>query len=171
MRRDRRKSLQDHVNTIERLALIVYSRTAREEKRELIYEAFFSTVNDSNLQKHYLATKITTIEKALAMGQSYYQVDNSHSADFTANQVEEATGEEATIAAVADPAPPFSQITMLLDMVKGLQLEVVRVQQQQESKRRADVRTNPTRPNQPTCWGVAPWVMFSGNVPKRGNYL
>jgi len=62
MRRDRRTSLQDHANAIERLALIAFSLTILEEWRELVYEAFFSTVNDSALQKHYLAAKITTIE-------------------------------------------------------------------------------------------------------------
>jgi len=45
VRRDQRTPLQDHANAIERLALIAYSRTTPEERRELVYEAFFSTVN------------------------------------------------------------------------------------------------------------------------------
>jgi len=164
MKRDRRTSLQDHANAIERLALIAYSRTALDERRELVYEAFFSTVNDSALQKHYLAAKISTIEEALAMGRSYYQVDNPHRADFSASQVEEAAREEeATVATVADPAPSSSQITMLVDMVKGLQLEVARLQQQQGGRRTTEIRTNPTRSNQPTCWGCG----ASGHVQRR----
>jgi len=121
MRRDKRTLLQDHANAIEILALIAYSRIALE----LVYEAFFSTVNDSGLQKYYLAAKISTIEEALEMGRSYHQVDNLYRADFTASRVEEATEEEA---AAVEPAPLFSKITMLLDIVKGLQLEVVRLQ-------------------------------------------
>jgi len=35
MRRDRRTSLQDHANAIERLALIAYNQTAPEERRKL----------------------------------------------------------------------------------------------------------------------------------------
>jgi len=133
--------------------------------------SFFSTVNKSGLQKHYLAAKISMIEEALEIGQSYYQVDNPHRADFTASRVKEAIEEETRVGAVAEPAPPSSQITMLLDMVKSLQMEVVRLQQQQGSKRIANVRTNPTRLNQSTCWGVAPWVTSSSNVPKRGRLL
>jgi len=85
MRRDRKTSLQDHANAIERLALIAYNQTAPEERRELVYEAFFSTINNSGLQKHYLAAKISRIEGAPEMGRSYYQVDNPHRADFTAS--------------------------------------------------------------------------------------
>jgi len=51
MRGDRRTSLQDHANAVERLALIAFSQTAPEERRELVYEAIFSTVNDNALQK------------------------------------------------------------------------------------------------------------------------
>jgi len=101
------------------------------------------------------------------MGRSYYQVDNPHRADFTAGRVEEAT-EEATVAAVAEPAPPSSQITMLLDMVKGLQMEVMRLQQQQEGRRTADVRTNLTRPNQPTCWGCGALGHVQRQCPQKG---
>jgi len=168
MRRDQRTPLQDHAIAIEGLALIAYSRTAPEERRELVYEAFFSTVNDNALQKHYLAAKITTIEEALEMGRSYYQVDNPHRADLTARQVEEATKEEATVAAVADPASPSPQITMLLDMVKGLQLEVVRLQQQQGGSQRADIRTRPNRPNQLTCWGCGAIGHIQRQCPRKG---
>jgi len=168
MRRDRRTSLQDHANAIERLALIVFSRTALEERRELIYEAFFSTFNDSGLQKHYLAAKITTIEEALEMGRSYYQVDNHHRADFTASQVKEAAKDDTTVAAVADPAPTSPQITMLLDMVKGLQLEVVRLQQQQTGSQRADIRTRPNRLNQLTCWGCGAIGNVQRQCPHKG---
>jgi len=101
------------------------------------------------------------------MGRSYYQVDNPHRADFTANQVEEAA-KGTEVAAVADPAPPSPQITMLLDMVKGLQLEVVRLQQQQAGSRRSDSRTRPNRPNQLTCWGCGAIGHVQRQCPRQG---
>jgi len=59
--------------------------------------------------------------------------------------VEKAAKEETAVAAVADPAPPSPQITILLDMVKGLQLKVLRLQQQQANSKRTDIRTRPNR--------------------------
>jgi len=165
MRTDQRTLLQDHANAIGRLALIAYSQTAPEERRELVYETFFSTVNDSALQTYYLAA---TIEEALEMGRSYYQVDNPHRADFTAIQVEEAAKEETAVAAVADPAPPSPQITMLLDMVKSLQLEVVRLQQQQAGSQRADIRIRPNWPNQLTCWECGALGRVQRQCPHKG---
>lgn len=42
------------------------------EWRELVYEAFFRTVNNGGLQSYYLVTKIFTIEETLKMGWFYY---------------------------------------------------------------------------------------------------
>jgi len=67
--------VQDYANAIKKLALRAFSRTDLEEQRELVYEAFFRTMNNGGLQRYYLAAKISTIEKAMEMGQSYYQVD------------------------------------------------------------------------------------------------
>lgn len=69
--------MQDHPNTIERLAQIAYSRTEEEEWRYRIYEAFFRMVNNAGLQCYYLAAKINTIEGAVEMGKAYNQVDGS----------------------------------------------------------------------------------------------
>jgi len=67
MQRDRRTSLQDHANAIKKLAQIAYSRTDPEERRDLIYEAFFRIVHNGRLQRYYLAAKISTIEEVLEM--------------------------------------------------------------------------------------------------------
>jgi len=74
------------------------------------------------------------------MGRSYYQVDIPHRTDFMANQVEETPKKEAKVAAVVNSAPPSPQFTMLLDMIKSLQLEVVGLQQ--ESRRLPGVRND-----------------------------
>jgi len=62
---------------MEKLAQTAYNRTDPEERRDLICEAFFRTVNNGWLQRYYLAVKISTIEEAMDMGWVYYQVDVS----------------------------------------------------------------------------------------------
>jgi len=66
LRRSRRTTLEEHANTVERLAQAAYSH------------AFFKSVNDSGLQRYWLAVKVRSLEEALEMGKSYYQVEGLH---------------------------------------------------------------------------------------------
>jgi len=55
----------------------------------------------------------------------YYQVECLHGANFTANQVEEKEPEVTQVATATSTMLTSMQFTMLLDMVKGLHLEIL----------------------------------------------
>jgi len=74
-----------------------------------------------------------------------------HGADFTTNQIEEAPKEATQVVAANSTAPTSTQFTMLVDMVKGMQIEMLKMQQQQADRQTHDSRGNPSRPTQPTC--------------------
>jgi len=124
-----------------------------------VYGAFFHTINNPGLQRYYLAAKVTTIEEALALGKAYYQVDGPQGADFTANQVEEQPevikpdppSPQIMAAAKATPSP--DQLTMLMGMVKGLQADMKRMQQEQADRRVPRPRGEPISTSHLTCWG------------------
>ena len=159
IRRDRKTSLQDHANAIEALAQVAHGNDEPEAQRSAVYEAFFHTINNPGLQRYYLAAKVTTIEEALALGKAYYQVDGPQCADFTANQVEEQPevikpappNPQVVAAATATPSP--DQMTMLMDMVKGLQADMKQMQQEQADRRAPRPRGEPIGTSHLTCWG------------------
>jgi len=74
IRKDKKTSLTDHANAIEALAQVAHGNDDPEAQRGAVYEAFFHTVNNPRLQWYYLAAKVTTIKKALALGKAYYQI-------------------------------------------------------------------------------------------------
>jgi len=81
------------------LAQVVHGNDDPEAQRSTPYEAFFHTVNNLELQRYYLAAKVTTTEKALTLGKAYYQIEGPPGGRFPANQVEEQPE-------VAKPNPP-----------------------------------------------------------------
>jgi len=49
LRRDRRTLLEDHANTVQRLAQTAFSQVKGDEKRRLVYNAFFRSINNLGL--------------------------------------------------------------------------------------------------------------------------
>jgi len=70
LRRIWRPPLQDYTKSIERLAQTAFSQAKEDEKRRLVYNAFFRTINNPGLQRYWLAVKVSTIEEALEMGKA-----------------------------------------------------------------------------------------------------
>jgi len=89
MRRDRRTSLEDHANEVERLAQAAFGHTTGNDWKRLIYNAFFRSVNHPDLQRYWLAAKVSSIEEALEMGKAYFQVEEPRRPSYTARQVVE----------------------------------------------------------------------------------
>jgi len=89
------------------------------------------------------------------MDKAYFQVDGPHGVDFNAHQVvvEEETTPPPTlqVAAAATKSPEQTQLTMLMNMVKGLQTTVTELQRDQANRQAPRSRDNPVRPSQLTC--------------------
>jgi len=68
MRRDRRTPLEDHANEVERLAQAAFGQATGNDRKRLVYNAFFWSVNHPNLQRYWLAAKVSSIEEAREMG-------------------------------------------------------------------------------------------------------
>jgi len=131
MRRDRRTVLEDHANEVERLAQVAFGHATGPERQRLVYNAFFKTINHPDLQCHWMAAKVSSLDVAPEMGKAYFQVEELQGPRFTARQViEEETTVPANpqVAAAATESSAPTQLTMLMDMVKGLQATVTELQ-------------------------------------------
>jgi len=159
MRRDRRTPLEDHPNEVERLAQAAFSHATGSDRKRLVYNAFFRSVNHPNLQQYWLAAKVSSIEEALEMGKSYFQVEESRRLSYTARQVDK-EDEETTppptpqVATAATMSPEQTQLIMLMDMVKGLQATVTKLQKDQADRRTPRSRDDPVCSSLLTCWGA-----------------
>jgi len=87
MKRDRRTPLEDHANEVERLVQAAFGHATGRDRRRLVYNAFFRSVNDPDLQRYWLAAKVSSIEEALEMGKAYFQVEGPRGVSYTACQV------------------------------------------------------------------------------------
>jgi len=136
---------------------VTHGNDEPEVQRIAVYEAFFHTINNPGLQRYYLAAKVTTIKAALALGKAYYQVEGPQCTDFTANQVKEQPeviqpappSPQIVAAATATPSP--NQLTMLMDMVKGLQGDMKQMQQEQADRRAPGPGDEPISTSHLTC--------------------
>jgi len=158
MRRDRRTLLEDHTNEVELLAQAAFGHATANDRKRLIYNAFFRSVNHPDLQRYWLAAKVSSIEEALGMGKAYFQVEEPRQPSYTARQVvkeDEETTPPPTpqVAAATTKSPEQMQLTMLMDMVKGLQATVTKLQSDQADRRAPRSQDDPVRPSLLTCWG------------------
>jgi len=156
MRRIRRTPLEDHANAVERLAQAVFSHATGTERKRLVYNAFFKSINDPGLQRYWLAAKVSRLEEALEMGKFYFQVEGLQGASFTAHRVAKGNKEATTlhapqVSAATTKSPEQAQLTVLADMVKGLQATLTELQRKQADKRAFQSRDDPIRPSQLTC--------------------
>jgi len=75
MRRERRTPLEDHANLVECLAQTAFSHAAGTERKRLVYNAFFRSINNPDLQHYWLSAKASSLGEALEMGKAYFQVE------------------------------------------------------------------------------------------------
>jgi len=155
MRRDRRTSLEDHANEVERLAQAAFGHATGDDRKRLVFNAFFRSVNHPDLQRYWLAAKVKSLDEALEMGKAYFQVEEPRRANYAARQVAgdaEEVPPTPQVAAAATPSPEQTQLNMLMSMMKGLQATVTELQRNQTDRRAPRSRDDPVRPPMPTCW-------------------
>jgi len=75
MKRNWRTPLEDHANEVERLGQAAFSHVTGNDRMRLVYNKFFRSVNHLDLQRYWLAAKVSNIEEALEMGKAYFQVE------------------------------------------------------------------------------------------------
>jgi len=157
MRRDRRTPLEDHANEVERLAQAAFGHATGDDRRHLVSNAFFWSVNHPDLQRYWLAAKVSSIEEALEMGKAYFQVEGPRGGvSYTARKVDEETTPPPTlqVAAAATRSPEQTQLTMLMNMVKNLQATVTELQSNQANRRAPRSREDPCPPLSAHLLGV-----------------
>jgi len=157
MRRDRRTTLEDHANKVERLAQAAFSHATGKDRERLIYNAFFWSVNDPDL-RYWLAAKVRGLNEALEMGKAYFQVEGLQRASYHTCQVVQDKNETTPsptpqVSAATTKSPRQTQLTILMYMVKGLQATVTELQNNQAERRAPRLWDDPVRPSQLTCWG------------------
>ena len=168
LRRDRKTPLEDHANEVERLAQAAFGHATGADRRHLVYSAFFRSVNHPDLQRYWLAARVRSLEEALEMGKAYFQVEEPGRPSYAARQVvreDEETTPSPTPQVAATATEP-TQLTMLIDMVKGLQATVTKLQRDQADRRTPRSRDDPVRPSLLTCWGCGMQGHVRRHCPK-----
>lgn len=79
---------------------------------------------------------------------------------------EAATPPAPQVSVTTTKSPEQTQLTVLMDMVKGLQATVTELQRDQADKQTFRSRDDPVRPLQPTCWGCGALGHVRRHFPK-----
>jgi len=132
-----------------------FGHATGDDRKRLVFNAFFRSVNHPDLQRYWLAAKVKSLDEALEMGKAYFQVEEPRRANYAARQVAgdaEEVPPTPQVAAAATPSPEQTQLNMLMSMMKGLQATVTELQRNQTDRRAPRSRDDPVRPPMPTCW-------------------
>jgi len=171
MRRDRRTPLEDHANEVKRLAQAAFSHATGNDRKPLVYNAFFQSVNHPDVQRYWLVAQVSSIEEVLEMGKTYFQVEESRRLSYTARKGVK-DDEETTplptpqVAAAATKSIEQTQLTMLMDMVKDQQATVMKLQSDQVDRQAPRLWNDPVRPSLLTCWGCGMQGHVSRHFPR-----
>ena len=102
LKRDSRKSLHDHANQVEGLSQIAFRELPEEVRTNMKLDAFCSSLGNSALQRHLLATQPETMAEAVQRGNEYLQVSAERPAAGSA-KIRTMEGAKATTAPEQDP--------------------------------------------------------------------
>jgi len=128
----------------------------------MAHEAFFKTLNNAGLQRYLLAVKVDTIEVAVEMGELPTRWKDPKEQTSPPIKLTKMNRGRVFSATTASPAP--SEFTMLLEMVKGLQAEMKRMQQTQAEKWVPRLQDDP-------AGGVDQWDTCGKTAHGDGGYL
>jgi len=88
LRRDPKASLRKHTTVLERLAQVAYGDLPADGRQILALDAFLQAINNMSLKRHLLVAEVETMERALRLGNAYFQADSTCWPGMAVQQVE-----------------------------------------------------------------------------------
>jgi len=73
---------------VERLAQVAYGDLPADDRQSLALDAFLQSIKNLGLKRHLLVAKVETMERALRLGNAYFQADSMRRPGTAAQQVE-----------------------------------------------------------------------------------
>jgi len=86
-RKNSKTTLREHATVVERLAQVAYGDLPVNGRQSLALDAFLQSINNLRLKQHLLVAKIETMERALRLGNAYFEVDSTCRPGTTVQQV------------------------------------------------------------------------------------
>jgi len=87
LRRNLKTNLQEHATVVERLAQVAYGNSPADSRQSLALDAFLQSINNLGLKQHLLVAEVETMERALRLGNAYFQADSTCRPETTVQQV------------------------------------------------------------------------------------
>jgi len=88
LRKNRKTTLREHTTVVERLAQVAYGDLPANGRQSLALDAFPQSINNLSLKQHLLVAEVETMERALRLGNTYFQADSTCRPGATVQQVE-----------------------------------------------------------------------------------
>jgi len=138
LRRNPKTNLREHTTVVERLAQVVYGDLPANSRQSLALDAFLQSINNHKLKQHLLVAEVKTMERALRLGNAYFQADSTCRPGTTIQQVGADNAESmlpaetAVHAATAAVKEPTSLTTSL---VRELLAKIMQLRQKSTVER------------------------------------
>jgi len=87
LRRNPKTNLRQHATVVERLAQVAYGDLPADSRQSLALDAFLQSINNLRLKQHLLVVEVETMERALWLGNAYFQADSACRPGTTIQQV------------------------------------------------------------------------------------
>jgi len=156
LRRNSKTTLREHAAVVERLAQVAYGDLPSNGWQSLALDAFLQSINNMTLKQHLLVAKFETMDRALRLGNAYFQANNTCRPQATVQQVEAdndvspSSAKSAVHVAMAVADEPTSLTTSL---VRELLAEIRHLRQQSAVEQPTRSPTAAVGRRTPVCWG------------------
>jgi len=167
LRRNPKTNLREHATVVERLAQVAYSDLPADGRQSLALDAFLQSINNLGLKQHLLVAEVETMERALRLGNAYFQADSASRPGATVQQVgadDVSTSPAKTAVQVAAAAADESSLTTSLIRELLAEFRQLRQQATAERPKRSSVAVDDRRG--PVCWGCGSGGHFLRSCPR-----
>jgi len=153
LRRNPKTTLREHATVVERLAQVAYGDLPANGRQSLALYAFLQSINHLGMKQHLLVAEVETMERALRLGNAYFQADSTCRPGTTVQEVkadDDVSTSSVRSAVHVATAAADEPISLTTSLVRELLAEIRHLRQQSTTERptRADCgpRFNPPRP-------------------------
>jgi len=175
LKRNQKTNLREHATVVEQLAQVAYGDLPADSRQSLALDAFLQSINNLELKQHLLVAKVETMERALRLGNAYFQADSTCWPGTTKQQVradDDVSMSPAKTAVHVGTAAAEEPISLTTSLVRELLAEIRQLRQESTVERPRRSLTAVDERRRPVCWGCGSGGHFMRSCPHgRGRQL